>query len=363
VPLRQRFDRLLLGAAVAQTAVGLVVLASASWLVATERYHRPGTFFVAWQAAVAVIGLGLLVAAMHLRLDLLDNRRLVWAGLGGTWFLLLLVFLQPTVANTHRWLSVGGISVQPSVLARLVVVLVAAAELPRAAAEGWSLRRLAPLATMGAVTCGLIVVEPDLGSAVLVVLVLGAMAFVAGMPMRLLALPGAAAAVAVVGAVLTSPYRLERLRAFLDPAAGSAAGWQTYQSLVALGSGGLLGRGYGAGLQKLFFLPEPHTDFIFSIAGEELGLVGILVLVLLPAVVVWRGLAIAARQTASQRGLLAFGLTFAFAAQTLIHMIVCLGLVPPKGIPLPLVSYGKIDLLATMAAVGLLLNLSRGVTR
>ena len=134
-------------------------------------------------------------------------------------------------------------------------------------------------------------------------------------------------------------------------------------TMVALGSGGLLGRGYGAGLQKLFFLPEPHTDFIFAIAGEELGLVGIVVLVLLPTLVVWRGLAIAARQPVPERGLLGFGLTFAFAAQSLIHMIVCLGLVPPKGIPLPLVSYGKIDLLATLAAVGLLLNLSRGVAR
>ncbi len=363
MPMRQRFDRLLLGAAVAQTAVGLVVLASASWLVATERYHRPGTFFVTWQAAVAVIGLGVLVAAMHLRLELLNNRRLVWAGLGATWLLLVLVFLQPTVANTHRWLSIGGVSIQPSVLARLAVVLVAALELPRAAADGWSLRRLAPLVVVTAATCGLIVVEPDLGSAVLVVLVLGAMAFVAGLPLRLLALPAVAAVAAVVVAVLTSPYRLERLRAFIDSSAGSAASWQTYQSLVALGSGGLLGRGYGAGLQKLFFLPEPHTDFIFSIAGEELGLVGILVLVVLPALVAWRGLAIAARQPVPERGLLAFGLTFAFAAQSLIHMIVCLGLVPPKGIPLPLVSYGKIDLLATLAAVGLLLNLSRGVAR
>ncbi len=363
MPMRQRFDRLLLGAAIAQTAVGLTVLASASWLIAAERYHRPGTFFVAWQSAVAVIGLGVLVAAMHVRLELLDNRRLAWLGLAATWLLLGLAFLQPPVANTHRWLSLGGITVQPSVLARLALVLVAAVELTRAAAAGWTLRRLAPLAGAGAFTCALIVVEPDLGSAALIVLVLGGMAFVAGLPMRLLAAPAAAAAAGVGLAILTSPYRLERLRAFLDSEGGSAAGWQTAQSLIALGSGGLLGRGYGSGMQKLFFLPEPHTDFILAIAGEELGMIGVLVLVALPAVIVGRGLRAAALQQLPVRALLAFGLAFAFGAQSLIHMAVCLGLVPPKGIPLPLVSYGKIDLLASLASIGLLLNLSRGVAR
>lgn len=363
MPLRQRFDRVLLGAAIAQTAVGLAVLASASWLIAAERYHRPGTFFVAWQSAVAVIGLGVLVAAMHVRVELLENRRLLWLGVAATWILLGLAFLQPPVANTHRWLSLGGISIQPSVVARLALVLLAATELSRSAAAGWPLSRLLPLAGAGTLTCALIVLEPDLGSAVLVALVLGAMAFVAGLPMRLLLAPAVAALAAAVAAVLTSPYRLERLRAFVDPDGGSAAGWQTLQSLIALGSGGLLGRGYGAGMQKLFFLPEPHTDFIFAIAGEELGLVGVTVLVALPAVIVWRGLRTAARQQIPGRALLAFGLTFAFAAQTLIHMVVCLGLVPPKGIPLPLVSYGKIDLLAGLAGVGLLLNLSRGVAR
>jgi cell division protein FtsW len=131
--------------------------------------------------------------------------------------------------------------------------------------------------------------------------------------------------------------------------------------LIALGRGGLFGEGPGASVQKLFYLPQPHTDFIFAIAGEELGLVGVLMLLGLVSVIVWRGLRIAFRLPSPGRSLLAFGLATAFAAQSLIHMVVCLAMLPPKGIPLPLVSYGKTDLVVSLMAVGLLLNLSREV--
>jgi cell division protein FtsW len=166
--------------------------------------------------------------------------------------------------------------------------------------------------------------------------------------------------VALVAAVVSSPYRLARVRAFLHPEASMTdTAWQSVQSLTAIGSGGLLGTGYGAGQQKLFFLPEPHTDFIFAITGEELGLAGMMVLLGLAAVITWRGLAIAARLETPRRALLAFGLAFAFGLQSLLHMAVCLNLLPPKGIPLPLVSYGKTDLMVSMVSLGLLLNLSR----
>jgi cell division protein FtsW len=181
------------------------------------------------------------------------------------------------------------------------------------------------------------------------------------MPLRLMAAPAAIAAVALVLAIVSSPYRLARVQAFFDSDAVPAASWQSYQSLVAIGSGGFLGLGYGSGLQKLFFLPEPHTDFIFAITGEELGLLGLMVLLGLAGVIVWRGLVIAARLEDPRRALLAFGITAAFAIQSLVHMVVCLDLLPPKGIPLPLVSYGKTDLLVTLVSIGILLNLSREV--
>jgi len=361
MPLTQRFDRLLLGAAVVQVAVGLALLASASWVIASERYHRDGSHFVVWQGATAMLGLAVLVAAMHLRLGLLTNPRVVRGLLAAAWLLLIGPLLQAPVNATHRWLSVGGLSIQPSVIARLALVLLVAVELERAQREGWPRRRLAVLAAAVGGTVVLVIVEPDFGSSALIVVVVAAMAFVAGAPLRLLTVPALVAGVGLAVAVLASPYRRRRVVAFLDPDGAADVSWQTFQSLIAMGSGGIFGKGYGAGLQKLFFLPEPHTDFILAIAGEELGLLGVLGLVGLMALIAWRGLKIASRQQASSRALLAFGLTVAFAFQSLMHMAVCLDLVPPKGIPLPLISYGKTDLLVSMASVGLLLNLSREV--
>jgi cell division protein FtsW len=359
--MRQRFDHLLLGATVLQTAVGLAILASASWLIATERYRRPGSYFLTWQAATAMIGLVLLVVAMHLRLQLLSERRLVLAGIGLCWLALVAAMFQGPVANTHRWLNLGIISVQPSVLARLAVIVFAAIELDRARSQGWPMRRLALLALVGVVTAGLVGIEPDLGSAALIVVVLTAMAIAAGMPLRQLVAPALVGAVVLAVAILSSPYRRERVIAFLDPGAAAAAAWQGQQSLIAIGSGGVAGKGYGAGLQKLFFLPEPHTDFIFAITGEELGFIGLVGIVALVATITWRGVRVAMAQVEPQRALLAFGLIFAFALQSLVHMSVCLDLLPPKGIPLPLISYGKTDLVVTLLSIGLLLNLSREV--
>ncbi len=362
MPIRQRFDRLLLTAAILQMAVGLALLASASWVLSSERYGRPGSYFFTWQAATAMVGLLVLVVCMHLRIELFTETRLATFGLAASWLLLASAFMLPPIANTHRWVAIGGISLQPSVLARLALILFAAVQLDIARREGWPTRRLLMIGGAGFVTAGLIVAAPDLGSATLILLLLAGMAFVADMPMRTMALPAIVGLFGLVVAIVGSPYRMQRVQAFFDPDSTSAAAWQSYQSLVALGSGGLLGRGYGSGLQKLFFLPEPHTDFIFSITGEELGLGGVLVLIGLAAVIVWRGLRVALRHPDRRRSLLAFGLSFAFAVQSLVHMVVCLDLLPPKGIPLPLVSYGKTDLLVTMVSVGVLLNLSREVT-
>ena len=342
MPITQRFDRALLGSTILLTAIGLAILVSASWLLATERYGRPGSYFFTWQAATAIVGLGLMVVSMHLRTTLLTDRRLVIGSLTVGWVLLLGAFAQAPVAATHRWISIGGISLQPSVLVRLGLIMLMAILLDEARRQGWPWQRLAVVGGISFATALAIVLEPDLGTAALLVVVLGAMAFVSGMPLRLLA---AVAAVVLFLAIISSPYRLARVRAFFDPEAGAAASWQSYQSLVAIGSGGLFGRGYGAGLQKLFFLPEPHTDFIFAITGEELGLVGLMILLVLAGIIVWRGFVIAAHLENPQRALLAFGITAAFAMQSLVHMV----------------SYGKTEMLVSLVSIGVLLNLSREV--
>ncbi len=358
MPITQHFDRMLFGATIALTAVGLAVMGSASWVLAAERYNRPASYFVIWQGATAAVGLLLMLIVMHLKTEVILRPKVTGTFLGFSWLLLLGAYLQPPINATHRWISLGGISVQPSVVARLALILLTAVLLARARENEWDWKSLGLLVATSSVTAILVLAEPDLGSAALIVATIGAMTFVAGMPLRLLAVPGTSVVLAAVAAILTSPYRLARVKAFIG-AGASAAGYQTRQSMVAIGSGGLLGRGYGAGHQKLFFLPEPHTDFVFASTAEELGLVGIIGLVALAGVITWRGLQISWRQPASARALLAFGLTMTFAMQALLHMIVCLRLLPPKGIPFPLVSYGKTDLLVTMISMGLLLNLSR----
>ncbi len=224
MPIRQRFDRLLLGATVLQTAIGLAILASASWLIATERYGRPGSYFVTWQAATAMIGLGVLVVCMHLRSSLLTDRRLVTGAVAASWVLLLATFAQPPVAATHRWINIAGISLQPSVLVRLALIMLLAILLDEARREGWPWQRLAVVAGVCVATTAVIVLEPDLGSAALMIVVFGAMAFVSGMPLKLLAAPAIFSAMALAAAILGSPYRLARVRAFFDSGADAAAG-------------------------------------------------------------------------------------------------------------------------------------------
>lgn len=358
MPLTQRPDRLLFGATVSLIAVGLAVMGSASWVLASERYHRASSHFLVWQGATAAIGLLLLLVVMHLRTELILQVKPAAIALGVSWLLLFAAYLQPAINHTHRWLNVGGISVQPSVVARLALTLFAAVILARARANNWRLADLALIAVTLIVTAGLVLKEPDLGSAALIVFTIGAMTFVAGVPKRYLVPSVLLTVVGIGAAIAQSAYRLARVKAFFGIGAASAD-YQSQQSLVAIGSGGLVGRGYGSGLQKLFFLPEPHTDFVFASTAEELGLVGIFILLTLVSIIVWRGMRHSIRQADSARSLLGFGLTIALAIQALLHMMVNLRLLPPKGIPFPLVSYGKTDLLVTLVAMGLLLNLSR----
>jgi cell division protein FtsW len=358
MPITQHFDRLLFGATITLTAVGLAVMGSASWVLATERYSRPASYFVTWQGATAAVGLVLMLIVMHLKTEVILKPRVAGSFLAFSWLLLAGAYLQPTINATHRWISLGGISVQPSVVARLALILLTAVLLAKARENDWDWKSLGLLVGTSSITAVLVLAEPDLGSAALIVATIGTMTFVAGMPLRLLTIPGISVVIVAIGAILTSPFRLARIKAFLG-AGASAAGYQSRQSLIAIGSGGLMGRGYGSGLQKLFFLPEPHTDFVFASTAEELGLIGIIGLVIMAGVITWRGLQISWRQPASARALLAFGLTITFATQAILHMVVCLRLLPPKGIPFPLVSYGKTDLLITMISMGLLLNLSR----
>jgi len=355
MPRTRQIDGLLLGATIVTAAIGVVMVGSASGPLAREYYHTSEYEFAFRQFIAVVLGTGGMLAATFVPLDRLTTRKVALPLLGATWVALIAAFLQAPVAGTHRWLQLPVSSIQPSAVAKLTLPLALASLLARpqpGRKERTITHRWALVLT--AVTVVLVLVEPDLGSAVLL---LGAAAIVlllANVPTRMLAGLGLAAAVVILFAVAIKPYRVERLRTFFGDTS-----YQVQQSLIALGGGGLIGRGPGQSLQKLFYLPQPHTDFIFAVIGEELGLVGAVVTLSLLGVIVARALAAARRASTLAAGLLASGLAVTLAVQALLNVSVCLKLLPAKGLPLPLLSAGGSDVMVTMLAVGLLLNVGK----
>jgi cell division protein FtsW len=340
MPRRREIDRWLLGATLLTAFFGVVMVGSASAHLATQFYHLPEAEFALRQLVAVLIGLAGMLAATFVPL--------IWAALGAA-------FLQEPVAGTHRWLRLPLGSFQPSAMAKLTLPLALAALLAgrREEAEQQHLAFGSGLA-MIIVTCVLVLVEPDLGSAGLLFVAGAVVLLLAGMSWRSMAAMGACGALVVTVAILAAPYRRERLLSFLGEPS-----YQVRQSLIALGGGGLFGRGPGESVQKLFFLPQPHGDFIFAIVGEELGFIGATLTLAVLAVIVARGLSAAWRASSRPPALLAGGLAAVLATQALFNVSVCVDLLPAKGIPLPLVSAGGSDVVMTFVAVGLLLNIGK----
>jgi cell division protein FtsW len=264
--------------------------------------------------------------------------------------------------GARRWLTLGGFAFQPAELAKLSLVLYLAHSLAKKSDRITTFSvGVLPHLVVGGVFLGLIVMEPDLGTAVTLGLLLFLMLFVAGAKTWHLALIGLSALPVVAFAVMGAEYRMRRLLTFLDPwQDASKSGFQIIQSYIAFGSGQLWGRGLGESRQKLFYLPEAHTDFIFSVIGEEMGLIGALAVLALFAVIIMRGLRLAGKIEDPFSRHLAFGLTTLLALQALIHMSVVMGLMPTKGLVLPFISYGGSAMVINLIEAGILLSLSRG---
>lgn len=355
MPMRRQLDRWLLSATLVTACFGVVMVASASAPLARE-YYRVGESEFAFRQAVAVLlgGFGLL-AATFVPLERLLSRRLAVALLLLVWLALGIALLQPRIAGTHRWLQLPIGSIQPSALAKVALPVALAAWLgarPREERRPELVWRVGILLAL--VTVVLVLVAPDLGSAVLVLAGAAAVLFVAGMPWRGVAGLSGVAVLLVVAAIALTPYRMQRVQAYFG-----TTSYQVHQSLIALGAGGLFGRGPGQSVQKLFYLPQPHSDFIFAIVGEELGLLGTLAVLALLGVIAARGFLAVQRAALPSHAFLACGLATTLAVQTLLNASVCLNLLPAKGLPLPLVSAGGSDVMMTMVAAGLLLNVAK----
>lgn len=359
-------DPVLAGAIVALAALGAVMVASASISLADQRTGEPLYFLVRHFGALG-LGTAALLFAASVPTELW--HRLHWAmlGLGLTSLVLVLVpTLGHTVNGSTRWLVLGPVQIQASEPARLCLLLYIASYAVRHADElAGSLKGFMKPMVVVACAVALLLLEPDFGAAVVLTATSLGVLFVGGARLRdfLLALVGGGAALAALA--FSSAYRVERLTTFLDPWADPyASGFQLTQSLIAIGRGEWLGVGLGASVQKLFYLPEAHTDFVFAVLAEELGLVGATLVIALFAVIVYRAIKLGQQAIASGmpfQGLVATGIGLLVGLSAFINIGVNAGLLPTKGLTLPLVSYGRSSTIVTLAALGLLLRVHHEV--
>jgi cell division protein FtsW len=358
-----KIDRVLFTATLLLICVSVVMVYSASAVVALERFQQP-YLFLTKQALWSVLGLAVLVVAMRVDYRTYRNEAFIWCLLGVVFVMLVAVLFSAPVNGTRRWFGVGGLGVQPSELAKIACVFFTALMLERRMHRIDDLSySLMPIGLIIGLVVALILLQPDFGTSISLALVVAVMVFAAGLHYRYFVGLALVALPAIYIVLVAAPYRRRRLLAFWDPWADPLGdGFQIIQSLVAVGTGGVFGRGLMGGVQKLFYLPEPHTDFIYAVIGEELGLIGATAILLCFCVIAWRGLRIAARAEDTFGSFVALGLTTMIAAQAFVNISVVLGLMPTKGIPLPLVSFGGSSLLINLLGMGVLLNISQHET-
>ena len=357
---RVSVDRWLFTVTMLLVFVGLVMVFSASAVMARERFGSPYAFLLK-QLMWAIAGLAAMVVTMRVDYRRYRHPALVFSVMGLTTLLLISVFFLDRSHNTHRWIHWGGFSFQPSELAKPVLILFLAyfLETRTKQMDDWR-NTLLPAAVPVLVFLGLIVMQPDLGTAIACAGIVACILYVAGMRLRYFAYAFAASLLPLYLLIFHVSWRRDRILAFLNPWADrQRAGFHIIQSLIAVSTGGITGTGLMEGKQKLFYLPEPHTDFIFAVTAEELGLLGALCLVALFAIFLWRGMRASWRTEDIFGRYLAAGITAMVVLQAFINMSVVLGMMPTKGIPLPLVSYGGSSLFVTLACVGVLLNITK----
>jgi cell division protein FtsW len=357
---RVSVDRWLFTVTMLLVFVGLVMVFSASAVMARERFGSEYAF-LSKQLVWAVAGLAAMTVTMRVDYKRYKHPALVFSFMGVTTLLLILVFFLDRSHNTHRWIHAGGFSFQPSELAKPVLILFLAYFLEsRFKSMDDARNTLLPAAAPVLVLLGLIVLQPDLGTAIACAGIAVCILYVAGMRLRYFGYAFAASLPILYALLFRVSWRRDRLLAFWNPYADrEKAGFHIIQSLIAVGTGGVTGTGLMEGKQKLFYLPEPHTDFIFAVTAEELGLLGALFVVTLFAIFLWRGMRASWRTDDMFGRYLAVGITSMVVMQAFINISVVLGMMPTKGIPLPMVSYGGSSLFVTLACVGVLLNITK----
>lgn len=356
-------DKLLFTATLLLVCTSVVMVYSASAVIADSMFQN-SYLFLFKQLTFALLGLFLVQLIMRIDYRKYREPAVIWTFLGIVTIALVAVLFGGARNGATRWLNLGGLGIQPSELAKICLIVFMAALLERRMDRiDEPAYALLPIGAVLAVIVGLILAEPDLGTAVSVVMIAAVMIFAAGINYKYVAGLALTAIPTLFVLIWTSDYRWKRVTAFLDPWTDPlGSGFQVIQSMIAVGTGGIFGRGLMGGVQKLFYLPEPHTDFIFAVISEELGLIGATVIVACFCVITWRGLRAAVRAPDGFGALLALGLTMMIVVQAFVNISVVMGLLPTKGVTLPLVSNGGSSLLVNLLGIGVLLNISQHAT-
>ncbi len=357
-------DRQLFGVTLALCLIGAVMVFSASAVTARDLYGNAYVFLIRQLLCIA-LGIGGMFWLMNTDYRKLRQPRVIFTGLGLTLVLLIAVFFLDRSHATHRWIRLGPLSFQPSELAKLFVILYLAwfIEIRRSRrGPGMNdfLQTLLPALGTVFLVVALVLAEPDMGTACMIAFIAAVMLFVAGLSLRYIFPVALAALPAIYLLIVRVPYRLQRVQSFFSPGTDpQGRGFQLLQSLIAVGSGGFSGVGLMESHQKLFYLPEAHTDFIFAVICEELGFIGAIAILSLFAVYGWRGFVAAMKAPDDFGRFVGLGVTTMVLGQALINLSVVLGLMPTKGIPLPFISYGGSSLIGMLLATGVLLNISQ----
>ncbi len=357
---RMPYDRILILLVLVLLGIGLVMVFSASAVISKEIYDSSTAIFTK-QLYSVILGLVLMIVVMRIDYRLFANRFVIVLLIAASLGLLCWALASPDINQVHRWIRLGPMRFQPSEVAKLAVIFMSAYLLARREGRVRTVDRsvLAYLAILGIILV-LVLAEPDFGTTTSLALTASLLLFAGGLPIRYYLGAALAALPLFFFLVYQVPYRRVRLFAFLNPEADPfGASYQVIQSLIAVGSGGLIGKGLAQGTQKLFFLPEPHTDFIYAVIGEETGLWGCSLVLGLFLLLLWRGLRAALRSDTLFGTYVGLGIVSMITLQALINMSVVLSLCPTKGIPLPFISVGGSSVLVMLTAIGVLLNISK----
>lgn len=356
------YDVVLLILVVCLTGFGIIMVYSASSVMAAKNFHD-GAYFLKRQLLFAIVGFGIVYATMQTDYTIWRKYAVPLLVIS---LIMLVVVLIPgiggKVKGASRWIRLPGFNLQPSEFTKIAMIFYLAYSIEKKQDRIRSLTAgFFPYIFILLIILGLLLKQPDMGSALTIAAVTIVMLFAAGTPMIFIGGTVAIASPFVIYLIIYSAYRLKRIKAFLNPEQDpTGSGWQIIQSKYAFGTGGFLGQGLGEGKQKLFYLPEAHTDFILSVTAEELGFIGVIIIIGIFFLVVSRSMRIAATAQDSFGKFLALGIAVLFGIQASVNMCVVTGLFPTKGLALPFLSYGGSSLLMSMFAVGILLSISRG---